>query len=611
LTHYRYTVNGGFYRPESNIASGIVLSALSGSTQVVSVIGKVSNVYQLTNVATTVSWKYDPAYGSDMTALAKVRSAGFTNIGSTVSTFTWNGRNDAGVIVTPGWYTVRVTLTDLLGRQVFATKLVKLDEVSGTVTELAGAVRGPKNPHARRGRVVWQDQSTGSFNVYARALSSATAQIIPVTSEALSQENPKTDGRYVVWQARQANGNWDVYLKDLESNTSAVPVAQSTVRDEINPTVEWPWVAYQSRASGDPAAISRLVARNMLTGATFPVDPATQDQVDPDIQGGRVVWQDFRDVGPGEVYFRNLESAEVRRITTNSWGQYHPAIFDNVIVWQDNRAGQVDLFAYDLHRQTEFQLTSTPENETRPFMDGSWVVSEEDSLGANVQNIRLVHIPSRKLVPLTRSLTFKARPSLTDGAIVWQEDAANISRIISSEMPSLQAVFENRNVVAVTPAMAQYQETAYALLNLWKDYGAQEITQYTSFVPQVVAETARLQNGVPTGTNFELVPGRSLWVKFEGAQLLDLGVNTPQALTFSTGVNVFSYAHFPSDYSAYQMIHQLGLNNVRALRMLDSEAGNWVVAQVQNGAIVGSDFRIPQVAVLMLDLANGVAQFNP
>ena len=31
----------------------------------------------------------------------------------------------------------------------------------------------------------------------------------------LSQENPRTDGRYVVWQGRQANGNWDVFLKDL------------------------------------------------------------------------------------------------------------------------------------------------------------------------------------------------------------------------------------------------------------------------------------------------------------------------------------------------------------------------------------------------------------
>jgi hypothetical protein len=100
-------------------------------------------------------------------------------------------------------------------------------------------------------------------------------------------------------------------------------------------------------------------------------------------------------------------------------------------------------------------------------------------------------------------------------------------------------------------------------------------------------------------------------VKFVGAQLLDLGVNAPTTLNLAAGVNVFSYTHFPSDYSAYQLLHQIGLNNVRALRMLDSAGGNWVIAEVRNGAIIGQDFHIPQVAVLMLDLTNGIAQFKP
>jgi beta propeller repeat protein len=611
VSAYRYTINGGFYRPESNIVNAILLNDLTSTQVVISVIGKTNGVYQPTNIASTVTWKYDPAYGSNLSALTKIRSASYTNIGAAATTFTWNGRNDANVIVTPGWYTVRVTLTDTLGRQVFGTKLVRLDEVSGAVTELADVSRGAKNPHARRGRVVWQDQSSGGFNIYTRSLASANTAPVAVTSSPLSQENPKTDGRYVVWQARQPNGNWDVFLKDIDSSAPAVPVVSTGNRDEINPTVEWPWVVFQSKLGGDPAAISQVVAKNMLTGNSFSVAPSSQDQFNPDVQGGRVVWQDFRDVGPGEIYFRNLESADVQRITTNSWGQYHPAIFDNMIVWQDNRSGQVDLVGYDLLRQAEIQLTATPENETRPFMDGAWVVVEEDSLGANIQNIRLLHIPSRKVVPLTRSLSFKSRPSLTGGAIVWQEDAAGISRIITSEMPSLQAVFENRNVVAVTPAMAEFQGDAYTLLNLWKDYGAEEITRYTAFVPQVTAQTVTLVNGQPSGPNFPLVAGQSLWVKFAGAHILDLGVNAPTTLDFSRGVNVFSYTHFPSDFSAYQFIHQLGVNNVRALRMLDSEGGNWVVAEVRNGAITGHDFHIPQVAVLMLDLVNGIAQFKP
>jgi beta propeller repeat protein len=612
LTAYKYTVNNSFYRPESNLVDHIILTGLAGKNQSVWVIGKVGGTYQPTNTAAISSWSYDPAYGADFSAVAKVRSASYTNIGSNPVTFTWDGRNDANTIMTPGWYTVRVAISDPLGHQVFQTKLVRLDEISGTVNELADATRGAKNPQARHGRIVWQDQSSGSFNIYARNLSGADTTVKAITTSPVSQENPKTDGRYVVWQARQPNGNWDVYLKDLDSNSLAVAITETPARDEINPVVEWPWIVYQSRVSGDPAAISTLAARNMITGASFAVSSSAQDQLDPDIQGGRVVWQDFRDVGPGEIYLRNLDSGEpARRITTNSWGQYHPAIFENMIVWQDNRAGQVDLFGFDLLRNAEVQLTSSPENETRPFIDGEWVVAEEDSLGASIQNIRLVHMPSGKVVPLTRTLTFKSRPSLTDGAIVWQDDSAGVSRILSAEMPSLQAMFDNRNVVAVTPAMATYQQNAFGLLNLWKQQGVQEITQYTSLVPQITSQTAQLVNGAPSGSNFQLVPGRFLWVKFPDAQVLDLGVNPASALDLAAGVNLLSYAHFPSDYSAYQLLQQIGLNNARAVRMLDSAAGNWVVAEVRNGAIVGNDFRIPQVAVLMLDLTNAISQFKP
>jgi hypothetical protein len=50
---------------------------------------------------------------------------------------------------------------------------------------------------------------------------------------------------------------------------------------------------------------------------------------------------------------------------------------------------------------------------------------------------------------------------------------------------------------------------------------------------------------------------------------------------------------------------------VLAVRMLDSESGLWNVAQVINNNLVGHDFPIPHVAVLMLDMANPVTDFTP
>jgi len=325
-----------------------------------------------------------------------------------------------------------------------------------------------------------------------------------------------------------------------------------------------------------------------------------------------VVWQDWRDVGPGEIYFHNLETGDERRITTNSFGQYHPAVYGNFIAWQDNRNSQVDIYGFDLLRNTEVRVTSTTENETRPFVDGPWLVCQEDSLGSLTANVRLIHLPSFASVPITRSMTLKDRPALAYGRAVWLDTENNLSSLLTADLPALQGVFQNQNAVAITDALVANQHDAYALLNLWHaQAGVEEITRYSSLSPTVVSETASWSAGAPTGTNFPLTAGGFLWIKFDKSRVLDLGVNSAGAITLPAGTSVLSYARFPGGFSAYRLLNQLGQATARSVRMLDSQNGNWVAAQFQNGRPVGTDFAIPGVAVLMIDLAAPVNDFTP
>ena len=179
------------------------------------------------------------------------------------------------------------------------------------------------------------------------------------------------------------------------------------------------------------------------------------------------------------------------------------------------------------------------------------------------------------------------------------------------DLPSLQPVFQDRNTVAVTDAMVAYAHNAYGLLNAWQSNGVQELTLYTALTPAVTSQTASLTNTTPSGINFSLVSGTFLWVKFDSRRVLDLGVNNSAPINLASGANVFGYTRFPNAYSAYQLMNQLGLGNARAVRMLDSESGRWSVAEVRNGVLVGPDFRIPNVAVLMVDVASPVNQFSP
>ncbi len=608
---YSWTVDNSYYFPETPVSTPLVVSNLGVGPHVLSVIGDSSQFSQGTNDPTTVDWTVNPLYGYDQSALVPVQSVDFTNIGSGPITYDWNGKNTAGVIQTPGWYTVRVTLTDPNGDTNFVIGLAQIEGLSGTNVVLAGTVRGPQSPFARGRWAVWQDQSSGNWAVYAQDLTLSNAPIIPVSGNTLSQQNPKTDGRYVVWQARQTNGNWDIFLNDLSGTNGPVAITSTPATDEVSPAIDWPWLVYQARPTGSTTAPWQLYALNLATEQTIHVSPSSADEIAPDVQAGRVVWQDWRDAGPGEVYFQNLENNIFQRITTNTFGQYSPTIYGNWIAWQDNRNGESDIYGFNLLYGHEVRITSGPEDDLQPRLEGPWLIYAEDSLGAGTGNAKLISLPSMISVPVTRTPTLKSSPALADGRAVWQETVSNQSSVVSAALPSLQAVFQNQNTVAVTPGMVANAQNAFGLLALWGSNGVQSVTAYTELLPTVVAQTASISNGVPSGANLNLVAGSFLWIQFNGQQVLDLGVNNSTPLNFAAGANVFGFTGFPDAYTAYQLLLQIGLGNAQSVRMLDAQSGRWRVAQVKAGALAGDDFAIPNVAVLMLTVTNPVNQFVP
>jgi hypothetical protein len=219
VTDYRWTISSNsFYRAETSVTNPLVLTALVGTQQVISVIGKVGGAFQSTNNPTTVTWNIDPGYGGDFASLARVRSMTFTNVGTAPVNFSWDGRSDNGTVQAPGWYLVKVTLRDQLGRFSFTTRLVNVAEMAVAQSALADASRGARRSHARGHWAVWQDQSDGNFEIYATDLRLAAPVVTQITAGTLNQENPKTDGRYGVWQARQLDGNWDVWNRRIRRN---------------------------------------------------------------------------------------------------------------------------------------------------------------------------------------------------------------------------------------------------------------------------------------------------------------------------------------------------------------------------------------------------------
>lgn len=609
VTDYRWQLDGSYFRAIEPVSTAVVIDKLNDGLHTVDVRGQVGGVLEETDEAHSVNWTVDSLYGHDYSALDQVRSVSFADIGSAVKTWVWDGQNESGSDVLPGWYTVRLTMVNELSQTNFATTLVKVDDLYAQSRDVAPAARGAAAPYARGRWLVWEDQSDGSSEIYVQDLLDTNAVPRQLTDGSLTQRNPKTDGDYVVWQGRSSDGSWDIYMADLSNTGAVVQVTSSLGIDEVNPDMEWPWVVYQSRDTSRPTDPWQLYAVNLVEGGEpFAVLPGAGNQQYPDVDAGRVVWADERDVGPGEIYFADLERETWFRVTDNVYGQYHPVLSEQWIVWQDNRNSQVDLYGYNLLSKREVRITDTPENEARPFLDGSWVCCQEDSLGVGNSNLRMIHLSNLATIPLTRSTGAKSSQSVNGRRLTWLEGGA----VKQAELPAIQAVFRNLNAVPITTSMESEVQDAFTLLHRWNEtVGVTEISRYSTLVPTMTKETATWSGGAASGTNFDLTAGQFVWVRFGGAYMADMGSAASGSVDLEVGVNVVSLADFPQPYTAHQMIRDLGLDNVRAIRMLDPASGRWFATEVLDGELIGYDFAIPASAVLLVDMSQAVNDWRP
>jgi len=608
VTDYRWRIDEGYFHAIEPVAIPFSVDKLDPGVRTVDVRGQVGGTMEDTNEFHSVAWTVDPLHGHGYDEADKVRSVAFTNIGMAVTEWVWDGKNESGSDVLPGWYTVRLTLVNELAQTNFATMLVQVEDLYATSEVLAEAGRGPDTPYARGRWIVWQDQSDGSAEIYALDLLASNATPRQLTSGDFTQKNPKTDGHHAVWQGRRSDGSWDLYMADLDNTGAVVQVTSSLGNDEVNPDIDWPWIVFQSKSTSSPDDPWQLHRINLTAGGgATALLPGIEDQLYPDLDAGRVVWADWRDSGPGEIYFMDLERGTWFRVTDNIYGQYNPVLMKHWIVWQDNRHSQVEIYGYDLLRGSEVRITNTPEDEAFPFLDGGWVCCQEDSLGVGLVNLRLVHLSNLATIPLTRSETAKSHQSANGRKLTWLEGG----EVKAAELPAIQAVFRNLNAVPVTASVATEATDAFTLLARWNAaVGVTEINRYTSMVPTLVKETATWSGGA-TGDNFALVEGDFLWVRFGDAYVADMGAATLEAVDLLAGVNVVSLTDFPQPCTAHRLMRGLGLANVRALRMLDPATGRWFAAEVRQGQLVGYDFAIPASAVLLLDMQLAVNDWRP
>ncbi|KLK87968.1 hypothetical protein SZ63_08225 [Methanoculleus sediminis] len=173
---------------------------------------------------------------------------------------------------------------------------------------------------------------------------------------------------------------------------------------------------------------SPVMAAKTAPGEYVPFVVFSGSQEYPDIDGNMVVWEDGRN-GNKDIYFSDSPGSSGIGITNDPASQERPSISGNHIVWQDYRNGNWDVYLYDRSTGGEELLTNDTGKQWLPIVRGNYVAWYDDSSGdtsivlydiaaGSVKDV--IECDARTTIP-GGSTEFK--PALSEKYVAWIEEA--------------------------------------------------------------------------------------------------------------------------------------------------------------------------------------------
>ncbi len=252
--------------------------------------------------------------------------------------------------------------------------------------------------------IVWQDKRiSGHWDIYWCTYTTGSGCSVTngtrITTPPSNQKHPDIAGNFVVWQSDQ-NGNWDLYMCDLSKSAgqtgycsddnyhrqikSGNAIQQAPAVSTISST-ETDVVWEDNRNGNWDIYLCNLSESTSTTpGYCFNTDGAQQRRITstsgqrrPDMSGTLVVWDDYRN-GNGDIYLCDRSVAEGTttgscfasgggpgddthvRVTTDSAHQRNPAISGTQVTWEDERGGNANIYACTYDTLYDYNQVNSP-----------------------------------------------------------------------------------------------------------------------------------------------------------------------------------------------------------------------------------------------------------
>jgi len=288
------------------------------------------------------------------------------------------------------------------------TEPVSVDPVFG-VQELSAMAGNENDPAVSDGVVAWVNW--GDNGVYFEDLAAESGGL--VYGSGFSRQ-PDIDDGCVVWEEYSADSFGDVWMKDLESG-SLTQVANRGGVGEKFPAIDGDLIAW---CEGDDDTGYYVGGVDLSGPTTFTVDIDPVFYPTPDVSGDSVVF-----AAEGEVAMYDVPSSTVTTISPGPSMRYSPAISGDVIVWVDDRNGNLDIYGYDLSTATEFPVCTATGDQEIPSISGD-VVVWQDKRGGTDWDVYAYDLSTQTEWVVCADAANQSLPA-TDGSVVVWVDSRN------------------------------------------------------------------------------------------------------------------------------------------------------------------------------------------
>lgn len=169
--------------------------------------------------------------------------------------------------------------------------------------------------------------------------------------------------------------------------------------------------------TGNSSNISNIGTSGPYTVTEVPVTTIPRDQKNPGIYGDIVVWQDNRN-GDYDIYMKNLTTGAETVLCNATGDQTHPQIYENIVVWDDIRYGSYfNIHMLDLNTGIETRISPSTHSQAEPEIYNDIIVwMQWDYSDANIY---MYNISSGVTSAVCTAPGEQWRPKIYENKVVW------------------------------------------------------------------------------------------------------------------------------------------------------------------------------------------------